>query len=142
MREYYQTIRERKDLANQSKHVKNGSKSKKCSLPTDYMTQKQIEERNGPVMTYSLGKPMSWEDFKKLPPEIQREYLVGITEKYGAPASKVGQMFGISLTTMNRLTSKPELGFKFKAGKRQTTEQQLAWEAFLRGEEEQYRSPV
>ena len=137
MTEYYQTIRERKDLANQARHKKNGSKSKKCSLSTDHMTQKQIEERNGPVMTYSLGKPMVWEEFKKLPAEIQREYLQDITEKYAAPASKVSQMFGVSLTTVNRLTGKPEFGFKFKTGKRQTPEQKIAWEFFLKGEDNQ-----
>lgn len=85
-------------------------------------------------MIYNLGVPMQWDDFKKLPIEYQREYLTGLVKKYGVTSSMVGEMLGVSIATMSRLTNNPELGFKFKIGKRQTKEQRIEWKRFLDGD--------
>lgn len=57
---------QRKRLAQQAKYRKCGSKSKKCSMSTDHMTQKQWKERNGKVVTVNLNQPITWDEFKAL----------------------------------------------------------------------------
>lgn len=54
---------ERKRLARQARYRKRGSKSKKCPMSTDYMTQKEWKERNGEVITMNLNRPVSWSVF-------------------------------------------------------------------------------
>lgn len=63
------------------------------SLPSDHLTAKEV---NGPVVTYRLGKPMSWNAFKGLPMDLRRLYLQTIQAKYGATLDRVAKMFGVS----------------------------------------------
>lgn len=134
MTEYYTTINERKNLARQARYRKRGSKSTKCPLSTDHMTRKQWEERNGPVMSYNLSKPMKWGEFKKLPEDSQVSYLEGLVSKYGATSAWISQMMGVGFSTMSRYTNRPGFGFKFKMARRPTQEQKVAWDAFVAGE--------
>ena len=64
---------QRKRIAQQAKYRKCGSKSKKCSMSTDHMTQKQWKERNGKVVTVNLNQPITWDDFKALTASMQEE---------------------------------------------------------------------
>lgn len=75
---------------------KGGSRSKRCSLPSDKLTPKQLKERNGKVMSYNLNKPMSWKTFKSLDNETQSQYLYGLAHKYHARAKDVAEMFGLN----------------------------------------------
>ena len=76
MNDFDYEVMQRKRLARQAFHRKSGSKSKKCPMSTDHMTRKQWLERCGESVTYQLGKPMPWEEFKKMPVQIQKEYLL------------------------------------------------------------------
>ena len=42
MRDFDYEVLQRKRIAQQAKHKKKGSKTCKCSLPSDYLTAKQI----------------------------------------------------------------------------------------------------
>ena len=75
---------------------KGGSRSKRCSLPSDKLTEKQLKERNGKIMSYNLSKPMDWKTFKSLDDETQSQYLYGLVRKYHARAKDVAEMFGIN----------------------------------------------
>ena len=66
---------QKKRLAQQAKYRKRGSKSKKCTMSTDYMTQKQWKERNGAVVEANFNQPISWDTFKELSKSTQEEYL-------------------------------------------------------------------
>lgn len=79
---------QRKRIAQQAKYRKCGSKSKKCSMSTDHMTQKQWKERNGKVVTVNLNQPITWDDFKALTASMQEEYLKHMMETM-APTQRV-----------------------------------------------------
>lgn len=121
----------RKNLARQAKYRKNGSKSKKCSLPSDRMTTKQWKERCGPVMSYNLGSPMDWETFKAMPASLQAEYISNLQKKYGATASDIARMFDIKPLTVLRHVERNQLNVTFARGKCMNAEQRNVWSNFL-----------
>ena len=97
---------QRKRIAQQAKYRKCGSKSKKCSMSTDHMTQKQWKERNGKVVTVNLNQPITWDDFKALTASMQEEYLKHMMENYGANATSFAAMFGVQPLTIRRHNGK------------------------------------
>lgn len=122
---------ERKRLARQAKYRKCGSKSRKCSLSTDHMTYKQWRERCGAVMSISIGRPISWEDFKAMSKQTQEEYIRDLMDTYGANATSLASMFKIRPSTVRRYIASADLNIKFKAGHSMNAEQRAAWESFL-----------
>lgn len=111
-----------------ARHRKNGSKSKKCCLPSDGMTAAQWKKRNGEVMSYNLNKPMSYEAFKDLPEDAKRTYLKHLCEVHGASVGGLAEMFGVSRSTIGSIVS--GLGIKFSAGM-VTNERKRKWAEFL-----------
>ena len=77
------TNRERAITKCSASKKKNGSKSKKCSLPSDNMTKKEIAKMSGPVQSWKMTEFYSWEEFKQMPKDIQAEYLNYVISKYG-----------------------------------------------------------
>lgn len=104
-------------------------------MSTDHMTKKQWEERNGKVMTYQLGKPMSWDEFRQMPANIQKEYLLDLIHSYSTTASDLARMFGITPQTVTRVCGNSEIGIEFHRGKRMSKEQRSEFEKFLGKEE-------
>lgn len=122
---------ERKRLARQAKYRKCGSKSRKCSLSTDHMTYEQWRERCGAVMSISIGRPISWEDFKAMSKQTQEEYIRDLMDTYGANATSLASMFKIRPSTVRRYIASADLNIKFKAGHSMNAEQRVAWKRFL-----------
>lgn len=122
---------QKKRLAHQAFHRKRGSKSKRCPMSTDYMTQKQWKERNGKVVSINLDKPTSWENFKELSKSLQEEYLRHLAETYNANATNLAEMFGLSVATVRRHIQSADLDIKFRVGHSMNAEQRDAWERFL-----------
>jgi len=131
MNDFDYDVLQKKRLAQQAKYRKNGSKSKKCPLSTDHMTQKQWKERCGETMTYQLGRPMVWDDFRKLPIHIQKEYLLGLIRKYSTTASDLATMFGIAPQTVTKFCGCDEIGIKFTRGKRMPKNLREEFEKFM-----------
>lgn len=92
---FHQTSKSAKRLARGAYAKKNGCRSKKCSLPSDKLTKKQLKERNGKVMSYNLSKPMDWKTFKSLDKDTKTEYLYRLVHVHHARAKDVAEMFGI-----------------------------------------------
>lgn len=122
---------QKKILARQASHKKNGSKSKKCSFPSDYLTKKQIKERNGVIVSINLDEPMKWEIFTTLSPKTQSDYLRHIIQKYGATQTNIANMFGIAQSSFWRYCRTSDIDIKFSKGHRKSEEQQQAWDEFL-----------
>lgn len=131
MSAFTQDVIQRKDLARQSRHRKNGSKSKKCSLPSDKITQKQWKDRCGELMVYNLGSPMSWERFKAMPLTYQTEYLTELQSKYGATCRVISEMFEVSPLTLHRHIKTNSLDIQFKRGSNMSIEQSAKWASFI-----------
>ena len=79
---------------------KCGSKSRRCTLPSDYLTDAQKKARNGKMSTYNLSKPMTYEQFKLMPRDLQREYLLKLRNDMHASSRVIAQMFGCSDETV------------------------------------------
>ena len=89
---------QKKRIAAGARHMRRGSRSKRCFLPSDNLTPAQLKRRNGPVSTYKLDAPMRWDDFKEMPVDLQKQYLTYLVETYGATNEMLGDMFYVHPT--------------------------------------------
>ena len=98
MNDFDYDVLQKKRTAAGARHMKRGSRSKRCSLPSDNLTPAQLKRRNGPVSTYKLDAPMRWDDFKAMPVDLQKQYLTNLVETYGATNEMLGDMFYVHPT--------------------------------------------
>lgn len=124
---------QKKRLARQAQYKKNGSKSKKCTLPHEYLTEKQLRERNGVMTTYNLSKPMDWKTFKSMPVELQKEYIAKLIEKHGVNVVGLLELFDINRSTLMRHMQVSGMNFTFSKGHRMSKEQKDSWDEFCHG---------
>ena len=68
-------VMQKKRIASNARRRVCGSKSKFCGLPSDHMTHAQWKKHNGEVKTVNLNQPMSWQAFKDVPNDLQKEYI-------------------------------------------------------------------
>ena len=90
----------KKRIARGAAARKCGSKSRRCTLPSDYLTDAQKKARNGKMSTYNLSKPMTYEQFNLMPRDLQREYLLKLRNDMHASARAIALMFGCSGETV------------------------------------------
>ena len=126
---------QKKRIARGASHMKRGSKSKKCTLPSDYLTDAQKRRLNGPVITYKLDEPMSWESFKAMPEDLQKKYILNLQETYQANNDMLGKMFGVTGVSVCKM--RHALGIK-AMGQSKMTHDEVAvrdakWDAFCNG---------
>lgn len=72
-----------------------------CHLPHEDLTPAQMKRRNGPMVTYSMNQPMSWNDFKSIPHDLQQQYLDGLHARFGVGPSDIAKY--LFLRTPNSL---------------------------------------
>lgn len=129
---FTETVRERKRTArgvhNKRSHAGRGGRVK---TPSDYLSRKERDKMNGDVNTYKLNEPMSWKEFKRMPDDIQSQYLKGIISKYDPDAIAMGQMFKTTAETVRRRMK--ELGIKPKKGGRPDPNRNDAFLTWLHG---------
>ena len=109
---FRETARERKQIARSASAKRRGSKSKKCTLGTDRMTAAQIRKQNGECKVYNITKPMSWQQFRLLPKDLQEEYL-GNLAAMGASRGDVVEMFGTTRSALGQYISAHHKGKRF-----------------------------
>lgn len=127
-------IKEKKQAGRGYYHKKNGSKSKKCRLPSDSLSKKEIEKMNGECKVYNLNKPMSYSNFCAMPVDLQIKYLEMLRDKFGANQTEISFMMGCNCATLKShkqrfLNGKPE--FKRYTYSRLDKD---AWRRFINGE--------
>lgn len=125
---------QKKRIARGAAHMKRGSKSTKCSLPSDHMTQAQWKRRNGPVSTYKLDAPMKFETFTEMPADLKKKYLESLYDLYGASDRRIGDMMGVSQHTSARHRS--NLGIVrtgSRIGAEELARREAMWSAFCNG---------
>lgn len=126
---------QKKRIARGAAHMKRGSKSKKCSLPSDHLTPAQLRRLNGPVITYKLDEPMNWESFKAMPEDLQKKYILNLQETYQANNDMLGKMFGVTGVSVCRMRHALGVG---AMGQSKMTRDEIAvrdakWDAFCNG---------
>ena len=95
--EYKQDCKDKKITARsaRNKRTHNG-KGGAVKLPSDYLSKKELKAMNGPVESYRMNDPMSWEEFKKLPDDLKVTYIKALREKYKVPDAMLAECMGIS----------------------------------------------
>ena len=133
-KEFRSEIRDRKSVGYSARNRICGSKSKRAAkLPSDSLTPKQWKEKNGPVTTYNLSRPMSWQVFSAMPADLQRDYLTDLTETHHLTQVAVARIFGISPKYCSLKLR--ELGFAdlFPKGRRMHRDDEQWLRGFLSG---------
>lgn len=98
---FNETVSERSKMKRGAAHRKNGSKSKKCTMPSDHLTAKEKKKLNGECRMIKMNRPYKdWKQFKKLSESVKYSYISGLIEDYGARACDICEMFGISYQTL------------------------------------------
>ena len=70
--------------------------SNKLMFTTDRMTNQQISEKNGTVMSWKMNALYNYEIFQHMSANTQAEYLVGLCNKYDIPVASIADyMFHI-----------------------------------------------
>lgn len=131
MTDYEMEIRDKKRLAVNARRRKCGSKSTYCGLPSDHMTAKQWKERCGKVMTYQMNKPMTWEEFRAMPDDLQRQYLTGLRKTFSVTQGDLADMFGVVPKTVARYLDEHHIDLGFVRGKRKSPKQDDLFRLFL-----------
>ena len=104
---YRQDLRDKKITSYGAFHKKRGAKSKKCNFPSDYLTKKEKKKLNSEITTYDMSKFYAYDEFKKLPPDIQVEYLNALIKKYDITIVTVAkEVFGVSSDAIRQMLVK------------------------------------
>lgn len=80
-----------------------------CHLPHEDLTPAQIKRRNGPMMTYNLNLPMSWDIFRTMPQDLQQQYLDSLHTRFGVGPSDLAKYL-FCRTPSNLRTSTKAMG--------------------------------
>lgn len=92
---------EKKSVAASShKQRTHCGKGGRVKFPSDFMTKKERNSMNGECVSYKLGEPMTWDEFKALPEELKKEYIQKIREKFNAPNTAIADMLGCNRKTL------------------------------------------
>ena len=125
-------IMEKKRIAQGARARKCGSKSRKCTLPSDYLTAAQKKGLNGKVSTYNLSAPMTYSKFRVMPDDLQKEYLLKLRNEMGASQTAIGEMMQCSYETVRQALMRHGIPTNIK---RMSFESKLRWDAWLKGEQ-------
>lgn len=125
-------IMEKKRIAQGARARKCGSKSRKCTLPSDYLTAAQKKGLNGKVGTYNLSGPMTYNTFRAMPDDLQKEYLLKLRNEMGATLTAMGKMMQCSPETVRQALMRHGIPTNIK---RMSFESKLRWDAWLKGEQ-------
>lgn len=130
MHDFDYDVMQKKRIAASARHRVCGSKSRYCGLPSDHLTPAQIKKRSGPVMSYAMNRPMSWENFKDMPHDLQQSYLDGLHNRFGVGAATVSRdVFGMSATGLGQYMRR--CGLKMGEGKKMSATERALWEGWL-----------
>lgn len=124
---------QKKRVAASARKRKNGSKSRKCSLPHDNMTEAQWKKMNGEVKSWNLDEPMTYEQFKGMEPGLKKEYIRRLNERFNVGVNTIGvDLFGLSKTALAaHLLKAHGIRMGFRRGMKMTSADRAAWERWL-----------
>lgn len=129
---------QKKRVAAGAARMKRGSKSKKCTLLSDYLTPAQIKQKHGEVKTMNMNQPVLWADFKEWPEDLQKEYLNTRMKDFDCTMAGLAEIFDIDVVSLRKTMVK--IGFdmsRFVVGRKMTKDNRarmLAWIKEHRGE--------
>ncbi len=112
-------------------HNMNRTGKGKVRFPSDNLTKKEREAMSGEVVSYDLGKPMTWKQFRGMPVDLQKTYFLNLREKYMGTENQIAAMFGVSHKTI--VQTKAQFGIKTGKRGRVASDSRAIWQTFLDG---------
>ena len=130
---FIQDCRDKKHTARSySNRVTHGGKVR---LPSDHLTQKELRQMSGEVKSYRMNEPMKWKEFKAMPEDLQKAYILAIRSKYRVSDTKIFvELFGISQSNGKKVIAK--LGIGTGRGVSRGEPDLEGWRKWLRGTDE------
>lgn len=129
---FQQTSRERKRIGAGAYARKNGSKTRKCALPSDNLTAGQLKKRNGEIMQYKLNQPMKWNEFRSMPEDLQKEYIQKLASEKKARGIDIAEMLGVHKNYFSKYARTLFRGKTPFTGAHQVNQSQ-EWRDFIEG---------
>lgn len=127
--------REKKIIAGSARHKRSGRNSRRCSLPSDLLTESQKRKLNGPLVSVKMGQPMHWSEFKLLNDDLKREYLASLNPAWHPNLSMLSEMFGVSATPVSCETKKIGWEPDTEAPRRRSPQMKKDWWNFCHREQ-------
>ena len=94
---------EKKKIAHSSHNRKTHcGKGGRVKFPSDYLSKKELKAMNGDVKTYNLNRPMTWEEFRSMPQDLQIMYIKKLRNEFGVPDSVLGKAMGICRSSFSK----------------------------------------
>ena len=125
---------QKKRVARGAMHRVCGSKSKKCSLPSDNLTLAQQKKLSGECKSWNLAEPMSYATFKSMPEDLQVQYVKGLNSRFSVGFASISKdLFGASPTMVRTHFMRRDIKVDI-AGKRLNAEERKVWEYWLAGD--------
>lgn len=134
MNDFDYDIVQKKRIARGATKKKNGSKSKRCSLPSDSLSAAERKKLNGELKVYDWSKPITWKEFKKYPYDIQEECLRYFRDKWGCSPGMFAKMTGVVTSTL--FTHFDKHGLKGILNQLPTKEERSVFSEWLNGDKE------
>lgn len=129
MSDFEYDVMQKKRVARGAVHRKRGAKSKKCVLPHENLTKKELRALNGEVKTYNIHERMSWKQFKMLPDDLPAKHIHWLVDTFGVNRETIAAALGVSRATFYRYVAENGIQLEYK---RFTVTPE--WTAFLNGE--------
>lgn len=142
---FQQDVKERKKMKTGAMHRKCGSKSKKCTLPSDYLTPSQKKKLNGECKIMNLNRPLNGlDELRKYSTTLQAEYLRNCIKYYGARKGDLVKMLKTNYATFDSYCKRNNIALVFpKTGHGWNSKMDERWDKFIKnGVEESATSIV
>lgn len=108
---------EKKKIAHSSHNRKTHcGKGGRVKFPSDYLSKKELKAMNGDVKSYNLNKPMTWEEFRSMPQDLQIMYIKKLRNEFGVPDSVLGKAMGVCKSSFSKAMKDLNLSLGKSAG--------------------------
>ena len=108
---------EKKKIAHSSHNRKTHcGKGGRVKFPSDYLSKKELKAMNGDVKSYNLNKPMTWEEFRNMPQDLQIMYIKKLRNEFGVPDIVLSKAMGICKSSFSKAMKDLNLSLGKSAG--------------------------
>ena len=108
---------EKKKIAHSSHNRKTHcGKGGRVKFPSDYLSKKELKAMNGDVKSYSLNKPMTWEEFRRMPQDLQIMYIKKLRNEFGVPDIVLSKAMGVCKSSFSKAMRDLNLSLGKSAG--------------------------
>ena len=108
---------EKKKIAHSSHNRKTHcGKGGRVKFPSDYLSKKELKAMNGDVKSYNLKRPMTWEEFRSMPQDLQIMYIKKLRNEFGVPDIVLSKSMGVCKSSFSKAMKDLKLSLGKNAG--------------------------